>query len=144
MLGCSVADAIVRVPEFDGVVVATRRKHPFPGTEIFRFPIPIPPPGKLAGKGVTAHGMAAVTATSLLSAPSADAEEFSKVLKRTSCSYQDFSERFRTKDRSYGQQYSQIYFTRLSLMSPLLVEAARGRWGECTLCVCQQAIELMG
>ena len=65
----------------------------------------------------------------LLSVPGASDEELTKTLTRSSCTYEDRSERFKVKDRVYARQYAQIYFSRLMKMTPLLKEAARKKWG---------------
>ena len=67
----------------------------------------------------------------LLSVPRPEDEEFVKETSRESCRYENLSERFRTPPRKkYGLQYSQIYFIRLTKMKPILVDAAKQRWGE--------------
>lgn len=69
----------------------------------------------------------------LLSVPDAGSEEFRKLLTRSSCAYENLSEKFVVKERQYGRQYAQIYFARLMEMSPQVQEAAKKKWGG--LCV---------
>lgn len=65
--------------------------------------------------------------------PDAGSEEFRKLLTRSSCAYENLSEKFVVKERQYGRQYAQIYFARLMEMSPQVQEAAKKKWGG--LCV---------
>lgn len=65
--------------------------------------------------------------------PDAGSEEFRKPLTRSSCAYENLSEKFVVKERQYGRQYAQIYFARLMEMNPQVQEAAKKKWGR--LCV---------
>ncbi|XP_032234373.2 DNA polymerase delta subunit 2 [Nematostella vectensis] len=70
-------------------------------------------------------------AESLLSRPNSQEcgiEDENKV-DRATCSYENLSERFRLKERSFGRQYSQFYAVRLMAMRKKLAAAARRKWG---------------
>lgn len=65
-------------------------------------------------------------------------------LLRQTCSYENLSERFLTKERTFSQQYSQIYSVRLMEMKSMMETAVRRKWGEsetiaviCLRVVCQ-------
>ncbi|KAJ3415995.1 DNA polymerase delta subunit 2 [Chytridiales sp. JEL 0842] len=49
---------------------------------------------------------------------------------RNSVPYENQSSRFLVKDRSYFQQYAGLYFTRLNLMRPKVLESAQNKWNE--------------
>ncbi len=50
-------------------------------------------------------------------------------LQRQSCVYQNDSRPFVLAERQFEQQYSNIYFVRLSLMRERIHESARLKWG---------------
>lgn len=65
----------------------------------------------------------------LLSVPDVGSEEFRKPFTRSSCSYENLSEKFVVKERQYGRQYAHIYHVRLMEMTPLVQAAVRKKWG---------------
>lgn len=71
---------------------------------------------------------------SLLSAPSAGGEDFTKPLRRKGCAYKSKCERYKVADREYTRQYSHLYFVRLCKMKPLLKQRAEEMWGEELAC----------
>ena len=69
------------------------------------------------------------TAASLLSAPNAGSEDFTKPLKRKVCKYENKCGKFKVPARDYSKQYCHVYFTRLTLMKRRVVEKAEKKWG---------------
>ena len=65
----------------------------------------------------------------LLSKPNAGDEEFATPFTRSSCSYENLSDKFRVDQRNYKRQYAHIYYARLMRMTPLVQEAAKKKWG---------------
>ena len=65
----------------------------------------------------------------LLSVPDVGGEEFRKPLTRSSCTYENVSDKFVVKERQYGRQYAHIYHVRLMEMTPLVQAAVRKKWG---------------
>ena len=68
----------------------------------------------------------------LLSIPCAASEEFEERFSRKDgCgSEEDGSRgRFHVADKRYNRQYSHVYFCRLLEMTPVVLKAARRKWG---------------
>lgn len=51
-------------------------------------------------------------------------------LERASASYEPRYQRFVVKTRQYTQQYSHIYTRRLTVLRPIVLEAARKKYGD--------------
>ena len=66
----------------------------------------------------------------LLSAPTANSEEYKKLFERKSCKYENRSEKFMKIQREYTRQYSHIYYTRLTKMKDRVKAAAKRKWGK--------------
>ena len=62
----------------------------------------------------------------LLSCPTNEQSIFS----RQKSNYQNNSDRFRVKNRSFCQQFAHIYATRLQYMRPKLEKVAREKWSK--------------
>lgn len=145
----SVADAIVRVPELDRVVVAAGGEDDAACVHVCdSFPdlhtlglfdhahcCSGLVPGKLAGKTkarvvhIAMADRASQQGQELLSSPEAEDEEFCKPLSRGSCSYENLSAKFRVQQRNYTRQYAQVYFSRLMTLTPHVEREARKKWG---------------
>ncbi|XP_038609813.1 DNA polymerase delta subunit 2 [Tachyglossus aculeatus] len=69
---------------------------------------------------------AARKAGTLLAPPSTKSSTFAR---ETVTTYTNSSQPFRLGERSFSRQYAHIYATRLTHMTPLLVNRARQRWG---------------
>ena len=67
---------------------------------------------------------------SLLSAPDAGAENFTKPFKRKKCKYECKCERFKVSTSNYSMQYCHVYFSRLTYMRKRVVKEAERKWGE--------------
>lgn len=65
-------------------------------------------------------------AEKLLSEPQNEQSTF----RRETCIYKNNSDRFRIKERTFGQQFSHIYAARLQCMRPKLEKVAREKWGK--------------
>lgn len=52
---------------------------------------------------------------------------------RDSYQYENRSDRFRLKDRSFVRQYAHLYAERLWSMRSNVVEAAKSKWGKLTV-----------
>ncbi|KAJ3328126.1 DNA polymerase delta subunit 2 [Blyttiomyces sp. JEL0837] len=48
---------------------------------------------------------------------------------RTAPSYENHSDQFLVKNRSYTQQFAGLYFTRLNLLRPRVINSAKANWG---------------
>lgn len=83
---------------------------------------------------------------SLQQQPLPSDETFQKPYERAKSSYENLSKSFiapAVTARTYGVQYSQLYFTRLALMKPRVIEAAEEKWSKipnkCSrvyICIC--------
>ncbi len=66
----------------------------------------------------------------LLSCPAAGEDGgLGGVIERSSCSYENKSERFFLKERNFERQYAHIYAVRLLEMRKRVEKAALQRWG---------------
>jgi len=76
------------------------------------------------------------SAGSLLTMPNVAPEEaglqdgLGNAYERTVCPYENCSQRFIIKERSFDRQYAHVYSTRLTVMRSLLVERAKQKWGD--------------
>jgi len=146
MLRCPIAHSIVRIPEFYRVVVATCSKNNRVGihrrdrernkSSTLFLATPCLLPCALRGPGAefmlqNYDRMASTRGVGeeLLSVPDVGSEEFRKPFTRSSCSYENLSEKFVVKERQYGRQYAHIYHVRLMEMAPLVQAAVRKKWG---------------
>ncbi|KAJ3216695.1 DNA polymerase delta subunit 2 [Dinochytrium kinnereticum] len=50
------------------------------------------------------------------------------VVERKTCSFANLNEPFLVKERSYVQQFAGIYFTRLNMLRPAVMEMCKKRW----------------
>ena len=50
--------------------------------------------------------------------------------QRVSASYENLSSRFQLQDRNFERQYAHLYVERLKIMSPMLKDAAKKKWGK--------------
>ena len=69
----------------------------------------------------------------LLQPPNSHASvEFVSQYKRVNSTYENLSQKFivpKQRERRYGIQYSNLYYTRLSKMRSTLVQSAIAKWG---------------
>lgn len=67
-----------------------------------------------------------------LQVPTPGDEEFTNTLTRAPVTnYCNESDRFKIPpEKRYGIQYSHMYYTRLNLMKPRLLNAAQKKWGQ--------------
>src|SRR5689334_5847451 len=73
----------------------------------------------------------------LLSLPTADDLEmietqdgFSPSFPRAEATFKSHSERFTVRQRTFSNQYSNIYFKRLEVLKPRAIAAARSKWNQ--------------
>ena len=65
----------------------------------------------------------------LLSCPGSGEAGELDVIERSSCSYENKSERFFLREKNFNRQYAHIYAVRLMEMRDTLKKAAEQKWG---------------
>ncbi|KAJ3044134.1 hypothetical protein HDV00_003238 [Rhizophlyctis rosea] len=72
--------------------------------------------------------MEPMTDESLLSTPApGDLNSFTPISRQTT-TYITYDEVFQVKERTYTQQYAGLYFSRLNMLRPRVLKAAKARW----------------
>eukprot|EP00123_Amoebidium_parasiticum_P000612 comp11460_c0_seq1/m.5893 comp11460_c0_seq1/g.5893 ORF comp11460_c0_seq1/g.5893 comp11460_c0_seq1/m.5893 type:complete len:485 (-) comp11460_c0_seq1:167-1621(-) len=57
-----------------------------------------------------------------------DLDSYQAPLKRSKCEYKNTSEKFRLKERGFKQQFSNVYFNRLTALQKEVMKAAHQKW----------------